>query len=500
MTNSTNAFKLMTLWINKYNKTVKDTRLMAHLQKKQDYDYLQGNLRHYLCPKKTADQIIEADFYKTSTAYVLKTNKPSVLQVNEPYQGEDEGEQDAEDQDEEGIRGRLMESLTNKLNGKPYNPITYIAQDKNNLVHLLLQGASDISREKKQLDAMKDHMNGQKKEFQNTEVSFLIDSLFDSLLIYQLDLNTNRAIDFIDEEKYKEKYKQSEWYQLLKLIWIVIINFERLRAPNATETLFSSNFEMLLTIMFQGHNISIQSGETVSCATLRAAAANDHSTSDFGRRIDVLVHESCYGIRNEYCCIEFKRQDAKTRLLTHQQSKSIRINGAILNDLIAKTNADDIYLIYMDFWGNDGYIAGMKLFENVHLVDQISSIHLPGNLIELEDFRSTIKYLYRWRQHILQHSRNLALGIFKEKRKYETVDISRPSTPICLSPERVPARKPLNMYYSPSKNKKPKGKLMVKSSVPCAVPSLLPLSDTHNHAYAFDITNKHGVKPLSCLI
>lgn len=99
----------------------------------------------------------------------------------------------------------------------------------------------------------------------------------------------------------------------------------------------------------------------------------------------------------------------------------------------------------------------MKLFENVHLVDQISSIHLPANLIELEDFRPTIKYLYRWRQHILHQSRKLALGVFKEKRKYETVDISHPSTPICLSPERVPAREPLNMYYSPNKNKKTKG-------------------------------------------
>ncbi|KAI7905112.1 uncharacterized protein BX663DRAFT_415688, partial [Cokeromyces recurvatus] len=71
----------------------------------------------------------------------------------------------------------------------------------------------------------------------------------------------------------------------------------------------------------------------------------------FDHRIDVLVHHSCYSIRNEYCCIEFKRQDARMGLLTCQQSKSIRINGAILIDLIAKTNADNIYLIYMDFWG-----------------------------------------------------------------------------------------------------------------------------------------------------
>ncbi|KAI7887742.1 uncharacterized protein EV154DRAFT_520189 [Mucor mucedo] len=111
----------------------------------------------------------------------------------------------------------------------------------------------------------------------------------------------------------------------------------------------------------------------------------------------------------------------------------------------------------MDFWGNDGYIAGMKLFENVHLVDKISSIHLPVHLIELEDFRSTIKYLHQWRQRILHQCQKLALGVFKEKREYETVEISRPSTPVCLSPERVPVSEPLNMYYSPSKNKKAKG-------------------------------------------
>ncbi|KAI7905111.1 uncharacterized protein BX663DRAFT_484435 [Cokeromyces recurvatus] len=166
--------------------------------------------------KKTTYQTIEADSYKTSTAYVLKTNKalrdstnfnpldnnakqPSIIEVNEPDEGENEGEED-----EQGIRGRLMESLTNKLNGKPYNPITYIAQDKHNLAHLLSQETSDNSRIKKvcsadlelwklavsstinfmhpifevrlsklfteqQLDTTKGHMNDQKKVSQNTK-------------------------------------------------------------------------------------------------------------------------------------------------------------------------------------------------------------------------------------------------------------------------------------------------------------------------------------------
>lgn len=78
----------------------------------------------------------------------------------------------------------------------------------------------------------------------------------------------------------------------------------------------------------------------------------------------------------------------------------------------------------MEFWGVDGYISGLKRFKNVYLIDQITPIHLPISIVELEEFRSTIKHLYRWRQHVLHHSRKIALGVFKEKRKYETVDIS----------------------------------------------------------------------------
>ncbi|CEP11283.1 hypothetical protein [Parasitella parasitica] len=115
---------------------------------------------------------------------------------------EDVTEQDTEEKNEEDIRGQLMRSLTNKLNGKSYNLISYIAQDKQNLSQLLLQEASDISRlekassadmefwklavsstinlmhpslearlfnlfTEKQLDKMKNHMSDQKKAFES---------------------------------------------------------------------------------------------------------------------------------------------------------------------------------------------------------------------------------------------------------------------------------------------------------------------------------------------
>ncbi|KAI9470963.1 MAG: hypothetical protein EXX96DRAFT_543013 [Benjaminiella poitrasii] len=81
-------------------------------------------------------------------------------------------------------------------------------------------------------------------------------------------------------KKYKEKDKQSERYKLLKLIWIVQVKYILiLRVPKATENLFSSNFGLLLTIIFQSDNISIESSETVSEVTSHAAAAaNSGST------------------------------------------------------------------------------------------------------------------------------------------------------------------------------------------------------------------------------
>lgn len=38
-----------------------------------------------------------------------------------------------------------------------------------------------------QLDTMKEHMNDQKTAFQNIEIPELVDSLFDSLLLFQLE-------------------------------------------------------------------------------------------------------------------------------------------------------------------------------------------------------------------------------------------------------------------------------------------------------------------------
>ncbi|RCH78111.1 hypothetical protein CU098_007279, partial [Rhizopus stolonifer] len=47
--------------------------------------------------------------------------------------------------------------------------------------------------------------------------------------------------------------------------------------------------------------------------------------------------ESCYSYETEYWRIEFKSEVANTSLLKHQQSRIVRINGTILDDVTLLT-------------------------------------------------------------------------------------------------------------------------------------------------------------------
>lgn len=53
----------------------------------------------------------------------------------------------------------------------------------------------------------------------------------------------------------------------------------------------------------------------------------------------------------EFCGIEFKTQAANDSLLQYQQSKNIRINATMLNDIIGITKDKRVSNFYMDWWG-----------------------------------------------------------------------------------------------------------------------------------------------------
>lgn len=192
-----------------------------------------------------------------------------------------------------------------------------------------------------------------------------------------------------------------------------------MKNPKAPEAVFSSKFENILDVLFEGYDIEIRSGENVCQSTCTVISTNDSIDSGFGRRIDILISNARYSVETEYCAIEFKRQAADKRLLSHQQSKNIRVNGSILIDLSAKCKDNDIYLVYMSWWGAGGYIAGISRYNDINIVDQIATLHIPVDCIEIDDFRDTVKYLYRLREHIPKQSQIVALSLFKKKENMQ---------------------------------------------------------------------------------
>lgn len=92
----------------------------------------------------------------------------------------------------------------------------------------------------------------------------------------------------------------------------------------------------------------------------------------------------------EVCSTEFKKSTASTTTCNRQQSKNIRINSAIAYNVnnITKKN---LPIEYMDWKGRIGYIAQFLYFQGVAVAHQIDSLYIPKLLLELDDFRSTLK-------------------------------------------------------------------------------------------------------------
>lgn len=107
----------------------------------------------------------------------------------------------------------------------------------------------------------------------------------------------------------------------------------------------------------------------------------------------------------------------------------------------------------MDWSGPLGYMVGLFKFQDVYVVHYIAPLHLPLSLIELDEFRSDLTFLYKWRNYLTESSQLAKLRLVQSKKKYDAISISSPTTPN-ISPNRSPLLLPVDVYFSPSKTEK----------------------------------------------
>jgi hypothetical protein len=199
--------------------------------------------------------------------------------------------------------------------------------------------------------------------------------------------------------------------------------------------------------------IEVYDGETVSNATRRMFITKGDEV-DYGRRIDLIIKTKDGDPQYELAANEFKRSNVSNDILKYQQSKNIRINACIKNGIDLLLNNYDTRISYFDFEGRNAYIVQLFKFEGCFVSFKVGSFQIPKDLVQLDNFRSSLISLYAWKNATIQNSQNVLSALSKDDANYSLADIADDLPPLCLSPPRKPQVIPAQVYLSPSKSSK----------------------------------------------
>ncbi|KAG1457229.1 hypothetical protein G6F46_007358 [Rhizopus delemar] len=293
-----------------------------------------------------------------------------------------------------------------------------------------------------------------------SSITVKIDNLFDDQLEYRFDKNTNRILQYFDDQKSAEPDKTSDNYKLFRIVQQAVFNFKFWAKESDevmgsySENMYLRKFAELMDILFEDENdVAIYDGETISQASQYMKILNEDE-ADSGRRIDMLSKTKYNDTVIEVCSTEFKRLTASTTICNRQQSKNIRINSAIAYN-IHNITKKELAIEYMDWRGRIGYMVQLFFFQGVVVAHQVDSLYIPKLLLELDNFRSTLKRLYTWKEKKIKISNEIRLAAFEEQRKYMAADISTSHCEIVYSPPRPP--KPMiTPFFTPTRPNKRK--------------------------------------------
>ncbi|CAO3662931.1 unnamed protein product [Rhizopus microsporus] len=240
-----------------------------------------------------------------------------------------------------------------------------------------------------------------------SSITIKIDNIFNDLLEYRFDKNANRILQYLHGQKSDEPDKTSDKYKLLYIVQQVVFNFKFWAKE-------SDEFAELMDILFGDENdIDIYDGEKISQASQNMKILNQDE-ADSGRRMDMLSKTKYNDTVIEICSTEFKRLTASTTICNRQQSKNIRINSAIAHNIHSITKKE-LAIEYMDWKGRIGYMAQLFFFQDVVVAHQVDSLYTPKLLLELDNFRSTLKRLYTWKEKKIKISNEIRLADFEDQ-------------------------------------------------------------------------------------
>lgn len=169
----------------------------------------------------------------------------------------------------------------------------------------------------------------------------------------------------------------------------------------------------------------------------------------YGRRLVLIVTSEQNDKDIELCSLEFKKGDASYATLVYQQSKNIRINACILNEIHLLTLEENISIAYLDFSGRNAHISQIFKMNDQYVAHEVGKVIVIKNLLELEILRETVLNLFRWKRSLVSNSNVVSLDNANQCNRYALADISNP---LGQSSKLSPPRdiKPAKKFMSPS--------------------------------------------------
>lgn len=131
------------------------------------------------------------------------------------------------------------------------------------------------------------------------------------------------------------------------------------KEQNEQEITFYRRFASLLDVLFNGSEIKLADGETACERSRKPIEVNKHLfnvddvSPSCSRKIDmILKYDDNKNV--ELCSNEWKRMKVSSDLKIKQQSKNLRVNAAIINNLQAEYGPSFNTILAMDVIGSKG--------------------------------------------------------------------------------------------------------------------------------------------------
>ncbi|KAF7722030.1 hypothetical protein EC973_003752 [Apophysomyces ossiformis] len=198
--------------------------------------------------------------------------------------------------------------------------------------------------------------------------------------------------------------------QVLDILSAIANNFpekpcNRQHMKGPSETTFYRKFAQILDVIMRDSRLEIDDGERVCQASKDIANRNmrfnggKKQLNAFGRRIDLILASS--GV--EFSTSEWKRDNVTLSTALKQQCKNVRMNKAILTNLLSNPIPHDVrnqvFSLGMDWTGSVGYIFCVQELEDAYVAKPICTVNFPRSINEISDFLPTLDSLFVWKNH-----------------------------------------------------------------------------------------------------